>query len=52
MIRENIEKQGFSQIRALLKEWYDIDVEVDGFGIEATISMSDEVASMFILKWS
>ena len=52
MITENIPKQGFSQIRALLKEWYDIEVDVDGFGIEATISMPDEVATMFLLKWS
>ena len=35
-----------------LKEWYGYDVTVDDHGTEATVSMSDENYTLFMIKYS
>ena len=41
-----------AQVKQLVKEWYDFDLEVDELGTSATVEMDEKCYTMFALKYS
>lgn len=35
-----------------IKEWYGYDVEIDSFGLNATLTMTEQQHTLFMLRWA
>ena len=52
LLENNIKTPSHDEVKKLIKEWYSYDVEVDDIGATATVEMSEENYTLFILKYS